>query len=181
MYGLVNQAVRDLVIKVAGEGGWQEIRRKAGVEVDTFVAMESYPDALTYSLVGAASQALAMDPAAVLRAFGKHWIQYTAAEGYGALMDMFGEDYFEALANINQLHARIGLTMPHLSAPTFKIRQESADQCYIEYISSRKGLAPMMLGLLEGLAEKHHVKVNIEHVTPGVRSQYDLFIVTRVT
>jgi len=181
MYGLVNQAIRDLVIKTAGEQAWQTIRLHAGLQADTFVAMESYPDELTYRLVGSVCQALKMEPSAVLRAFGKHWIQYTAVEGYGALMDMFGSDYFEALTNINQLHARIGLSMPALSAPRFNIRRETATRCVVEYISHRQGLAPMMLGLLEGLAEKHQVTVAIEHLPPGEENTNDLFIVTRVS
>lgn len=179
MYGLVNQAVRDLVIKVAGADAWDRIRKDAGLGIDNFVAMDSYADEITYALVACASKVLRMDAPSILRAFGKHWILYTASEGYGSLMDMFGADYFDALRNINQLHSRIGLSMPHLNAPKFVIRQVSQESLSVEYISIRKGLAPMMLGLLEGLAEKHGSKVTIEHRAPNLNHNHDIFIVTR--
>ena len=59
MYGLVNIAIRDMVIEGYGVKTWDAIRRKAGVEVDNFVSMQNYPDEVTYKLVGAGSAVLA--------------------------------------------------------------------------------------------------------------------------
>ena len=82
MYGLVNKAVEQLVQRQFGEDKWMEIKNKAGVD-SNFVAMGSYPDEVTFSLVAAASEVLGSPPEAILEAFGEHWIQFTVDEGYG--------------------------------------------------------------------------------------------------
>ena len=85
MYGLINKAVRGLVLEIAGADAWSRIRHAAQVEDDDFISMEGYDDAVTYRLVGAASEELGLSPEAVLEAFGKYWVDYTADEGYAML------------------------------------------------------------------------------------------------
>ncbi len=36
MYGLVNKAIQDMLCSRFGENTWQEIKQKAGIEVDFF-------------------------------------------------------------------------------------------------------------------------------------------------
>ena len=58
MYGLINRAIKDLVIERAGEAAWKRVHHDAGVQEDEFVAMESYSDESTYALIGSASRLL---------------------------------------------------------------------------------------------------------------------------
>ncbi len=60
MYGMVNKAVQDLVVTQFGQEKWNEIKRKADIDVEAFVAMSTYPDEVTYKLVGAASEVLGL-------------------------------------------------------------------------------------------------------------------------
>ena len=92
MYGLVNTAVRDLVVDQHGPEVWERVRTRAGVASDTFVAMEQYPDAVTYDLVAAASEELGAPAEALLEAFGERWITYTAEKGYGEALEFAGQD-----------------------------------------------------------------------------------------
>ena len=71
---MVNKAIQDLVSTNFGEDKWLTIKEKVGFEDDFFISMQSYPDELTYDLVGAASEVLELDPAAILEAFGEYWI-----------------------------------------------------------------------------------------------------------
>lgn len=162
MYGLVNQAVKDLVVTKFGDSKWQEICVDCGLPTNDFVSMQYYPDPLTYQLVGSASKVLNLSPELVLKEFGKYWVLYTAKEGYGNIMDMFGEDFKSCLQNLNSLHARMGMTMPQLSPPKFKFNEVNSYTYDVEYYSKREGLCPMVIGLLEGLAEKFNVKASIE-------------------
>lgn len=180
MYGMVNKGVKDLVLSAFGAEKWTEICRKAGITQDEFGAMEAYSDDVTYRLVGAASEVLGLSASAILQEFGKHWIKYTAGQGYGPLMDMFGDDFFEAISNINNLHQRVGLSMPHLSAPKFKINRLSPSELMLEYISQREGLSPMMIGLLYGLADKHNEKITVEYFPAGVKAENETFLVKKV-
>lgn len=160
MYGLVNQGVKDLVISISNEDTWKSICADANVPSD-FVSMQYYDDDITYRLVGAVSSKLSLPPEKVLGEFGKFWITYTAKEGYGPLMDLFGRDFKACLKNLNQLHTRMGMTMPQLSPPSFIYTDMPNDSVQIEYCSKRIGLSPMVQGLLEGLAKKYKVNAEI--------------------
>ena len=109
MYGIINKAIKDLVVTNFGDEVWSEILEKLHNPYDEFTNLETYDDSLTYDLVGAASEVLNVRPDEVLYLFGKHWIIYTKKNGYGALMDMFGHSFIESLKNLNQLHMRMGL------------------------------------------------------------------------
>lgn len=154
MYGLVNRALEELISNRHGEAKWQEIKAKAGVSIEIFVRMESYPDDITYRLVGAACETLAMEQAALLRDFGRHWVLFTGQAGYGSLLDGAGNSLQEILANLDDLHVRVGLMYPALKPPSFSCSEVSDDGVTLHYYSDRPGLAPMVIGLIEGLGER---------------------------
>lgn len=67
MYGLVNKAIQDLVCDKFGEDKWAEIKKLSNFEDDFFIGLQSYPDALTYTLVHNASKVLGADASVVLK------------------------------------------------------------------------------------------------------------------
>jgi hypothetical protein len=181
MYGLINQGLRDLAVQMGGEELWSEIKSSAGVGVEAFVAMDTYPDDLTYRLVEAASVAMHISPAEVLHAFGKHWILYTGRRGYGAIFDTMGHDLPEFLANLDTMHDRLSLSMPDMRPPSFVCEQIGDHQIRLEYWSERDGLAPMIPGLLEGLGEMYGVTVSLDHsVDRAQGADHDEFIISYV-
>jgi len=161
MHGLVNQAIRDLAVKVGGEPLWLDIKSRAGVDLEVFVSMQAYPDDVTYRLVDSASLVLGISAAEMLHAFGKHWILYTAHQGYGAIFEMMGRTLPDFLGNLDAMHARFSLTMPELRPPSFVCEHLSDGHMRLEYWSHRPGLAPMVLGLLDGLAEMYEVSIEV--------------------
>lgn len=164
MYGLVNRAVEGLVTEKFGTEAWQRICARAGIEDPQFVAMEAYDDAVTFSLVAAASVELELEPAAVLEAFGDYWTTYTIDEGYGDLLTMMGSTLDEFLDNLDSMHARIAGTMPKLMPPSFEREACDDGSSILHYRSERDGLAPMVLGLLKGLARRFSVTIEIEQL-----------------
>jgi hypothetical protein len=58
MYGLVNKAIKDLVVNNHGVEKWNEICKLSDFPEGDFVGMNSYPDKLTYDLVKNASRVL---------------------------------------------------------------------------------------------------------------------------
>ncbi|MEM7411596.1 MAG: heme NO-binding domain-containing protein [Myxococcota bacterium] len=176
MYGLVNRAIEELVLEQAGPAAWNQIRKRAQLQIPGFVSMQAYPDAITYALVGAASQVLDIAPSELLRAFGRHWILFTGREGYGSLLEAAGQDLREFLLNLDALHARLGLSMPELVPPSFSV-EEADGALRVEYRSTRVGLAPMVVGLLEGLGELFDEPVSVEHVQTRDEERHDVFVV----
>ncbi|MGH9089081.1 MAG: heme NO-binding domain-containing protein [Acidimicrobiales bacterium] len=163
MYGLVNKAIEDLALAVGGEETWSKIKEEAGVDAVAFVSMDAYPDEMTYSLVGAASKVLDLPQEEILRSFGKHWILYTAREGYGPMLNSAGSSIGELLSNLDALHVRVGLTMPKLRPPSFGVETVDDKTFIVRYYSERIGLAPMVVGLLEGVGERFGQKVKVTH------------------
>ncbi|MFT5465044.1 MAG: hypothetical protein ACI8UO_000130 [Verrucomicrobiales bacterium] len=178
MYGLVNRAVRDLIIKESGEDAWSRIRDHAGIVQDNFNAMDAYPDSITYDLVGSASELLKVPAEDILKQFGRHWILYTAAEGYGEMMDTWGDSVAEFLENLNALHARLRTAMPHLNPPSFEVVAPGPGSLTLRYWSNRASLAPMVIGILEGLGERFDTPVTAEIASLKSAGQdYDEFAV----
>lgn len=166
MYGLVNRALEELIRKTHGDAAWEKIKERAGVDIEVFVRMDAYPDDITYKLVGAACELLDQSPDSLLRAFGEYWTLYTGAEGYGALLDAAGSTLQETLANLDDLHVRVGLMYPELKPPSFRCTDVTADGLVLHYYSSRAGLAPMVIGLVEGLGKRFG---HVLEITPQAR------------
>ena len=161
MYGLVNKAVESMTRSQFGEERWLAVKRRAGVDADYFVAMSSYPDDLTYRLVGAASVELGLPAATILESFGRYWILYSAQEGYGEMLRMAGSTLREFLLNLDAMHARIGLSFPELRPPSFTCTDIEAAGLTLHYHSERSGLTSFVVGLLAGLGERFGTPVTV--------------------
>lgn len=182
MYGLVNCAIQDMVVELHGMETWEKIKRDAGVDIDVFVRMEAYPDDITYRLVGSASKILEVDTGPLLGEFGKYWTQYTGGKGYGDIMEAAGKDLWEFLHNLDELHARVGLIYPGLQPPSFSCSQVNEQSLVLHYFSKREGLAPMVIGLLQGLGLIFETPIQIEQISNREDgADHDAFKITKLT
>ncbi|MEE2939835.1 MAG: heme NO-binding domain-containing protein [Planctomycetota bacterium] len=162
MYGLVNKAIEGLVRQQFGDDAWARIKERAGWTGAQFVSMDSYDDEITYNLVGAASEELGLPPEQVLEAFGDYWTTYTMESGYRDTLGMMGDTLEEFLDNLDALHVRVGMSMPGLIPPSFSREKVADDEWLLHYTSERAGLAPMVIGLLKGLARRFEEDVELE-------------------
>ena len=178
MYGLINKAVEGLVRSKFGDATWDRIRTRAGLPDEPFISMEQYADKTTYDLVGAASAELGAPAEAILEEFGLYWVKYTAEAGYGELMKSAGKTFPEFLRNLDQLHTRVKLAFPHLAPPSFAVSDETAGSLTLSYYSGRPGLAPLVVGLLRGLADRFSVDVQIRSARVEGDRPHDRFQVT---
>ena len=181
MYGLVNQGVKDLVLNKFGEETWQSICDEAGLKSDRFLRMKSYPDDVTYSLVGAASKVLELSPEDILIAFGRHWVLFTAQGGYGDLFDMAGDNLFDFLHQLDELHTRVKLNFPELRTPSFRCTDVKASSLRLEYHSHRDGLSALVVGLLHGLSDRFQTPLDVTHeVKREDTGTHDIFFVSLI-
>ncbi|MFN5735797.1 MAG: heme NO-binding domain-containing protein [Flavobacteriales bacterium] len=179
MYGLVNKAIKDLIVSNHGEETWKEIARRSDFHEADFVGLHAYEDALTYRLVGNASAVLGADANAILELFGEYWITYTADEGYGQLMDLCGDTFVEFLGNLDMLHHRMNSIMPHLAPPQFTTQNETEHSIELLYRSHREGLTPMLFGLIRGLGKRFGLSCTIELLSSKSESQdHHLFLIS---
>lgn len=175
MYGMVNKGVHDLIVAKGGKELWERIRGRAGCPFSAFQRLEAYDDQITYSLVQATSQELKISPAEVLESFGEFWIDFTGQEGYGSLLALFGADFKQSLMNLNKLHERMEAMLPSLRPPRFEFEELESNKYRLFYFSEREGLAPMVVGLLKGLAKKHHRSITVDFSPKKAKSEGDLF------
>lgn len=181
MYGLINQALEDFVIQGFGTSAWHRIRQGAGINQEMFIAMDSYADETTYKLVGAATDVLSLDASHVLEAFGEHWVLYTAQSGYGEMLAMFGSDLLSFLKNLDNLHSHVGMSFPALRPPSFTVEEiEGGTGLLLHYRSERAGLAPMVVGLLKGLAKRFSQEITIEQTAFQGADDHDIFRIVYV-
>lgn len=164
MYGLVNRAVEQLVVSHKGEAGWLRVCERAKISSDGFVAMCPYHDDVTFSLVGAASEELGLTMAQVLEAFGEYWILYTAEEGYGELLNAGGDNLRDFLLSLNDMHGRVETIFPQMRLPVFRVVDIAPGDYWLHYESERVGLAPMVTGLVKGLAKRFGQAVEVQHI-----------------
>ncbi len=164
MYGLVNSAIKEFVIANQGEGIWQQISTEAGLDQSEFAVMQAYPDNITYDLVAAASKVLNLEPETILEAFGEYWPSYAEETAYSRLMSFAGQSFADFLNNLDDMHARIKMSLPELDPPSFEISDSSETGFQLHYYSEREGLAPLVKGILKGLAKNFGVEVEIDLV-----------------
>jgi len=182
MYGMVNKAVEDMVVMHYGEAVWEQIKAKAGVDVEVFMSNEGYADEITYSLVGAASEVLKLPAEQILMGFGEHWVLHTAQEGYGGLMRAAGKTLPEFLRNLPSFHSRVSMIFPKLQPPRFECRDITECSLKLHYFSHRQGLAPFVVGLMQGLGKMFHKPVAVRQLeSKSQGADHDIFEVTWTT
>lgn len=178
MYGLVNQAIEGLVRNQAGDAVWENIKQRAGVKEDFFVGMQPYPDAVSYQLVGATSEVLGVPTAELLEQFGEYWVRYVAQQGYGHWLKMSGGTLPELLLKLDYLHAQVGLSFPELKPPSFRCSDINDHSLRLHYYSERAGLAPMVIGLIKGLAQRFQTEVIVTQTAScAAGAEHDEFLV----
>ncbi|KAL6076242.1 Heme NO-binding protein [Balamuthia mandrillaris] len=177
MYGLILSVFRDLLLKQHGEDQWIEVCRQAKT-ISSFEEEEPYPDAWLYQLATAASEAststtrynsrflLDISVPELLEALGYYLIEYILKTDYSKLLNLAGKTLPEVLNNINRMHGHLKASPLHqMSPPTFRCTQEKPNRLRLHYIpgvASRVALAPLVIGIVKGLAERY---LNLDHLT----------------
>ena len=178
MYGMINLAVRKMVVENHGEAAWTRICAGAKLTDDDFSSLQKYPDQMTYDLVAAASRELGVDADAILETFGEYWTSYAQETSFANLLRFGGRSMAEFVRNLDQMHAKIKFSLPDLQPPMFRVTEEDESGFRLHYHSDRPGLAPLVRGMLKGVARMYGTEIDIRLDKPraGARD-YDEFVV----
>ena len=162
MYGLINEAMRRHVVENAGPAAWSSIAARAET-TQTFAALHYYDDAVTYALVGAASEVLHAPAEDLLRGFGHYWSTRVGPESYSDILGATGTDMASVLRNLDEMHARLQSLYPELRPPSFDVVDVEGGGLDVHYRSERAGLVPFVVGLLEGLGDLYGTPADVTH------------------
>lgn len=163
MDGLVTRALADALRRRVDAATYAAIVEAAGVDGAVCVPGATYPDRVTFDLVGAAARRLGIDEGAVLEMLGEHWVAFAIEEGYGRFLTTAGRTFRDVLLNLDRMHEKISLAYPHLRQPTFWCTDVDTAGLVLHYASTRPGLARLVVGIVRGLARMHHARIEIEH------------------
>jgi hypothetical protein len=178
MYGLVNKAIRGLMLAKASPPVWQQVCAKANVTDDSLIISESYDDRVTYTLAEESSRALGLPLDDFLRTLGQWWIHETAMRDFQHLMAASGTTLRQFVLGLPHLHTRISLIFPKLQPPEFECTEDLPDRLKLHYRSHRSGLAPFVIGMLEGLSRHFNTPIRITHeAQKGTKDQHDIFLI----
>lgn len=175
MYGLLNQALKEVVLSRSGDRVWSNICAVVGVSAEDFELLVPYDDLMTYRLVDAASETLGLSRNEILQMLGSHWVTFMAQQGYGEMMALFGRDLRTCLKNLNRMHGHMGAMMPDLHPPRFVVEERRPDLLTLHYHSNSEGLSPVVAGILEGLAQKYKENIQVTHLSKERQSGHDEF------
>lgn len=164
MYGMVNEGIRSFIIENFGETKWQNISQIAKVDPGGFILMQTYPDKVTYDIVGSICQVLGISAEEALEAYGRYWIGFAAGSGYENLLLMFGTNFRTSLNNLNHMHEYMGSFMSGILAPSFNVVEETEEYLEVIYSSTRPGLVPFVKGLLYGLLDRYKEKGEVTYL-----------------
>ena len=175
MYGMINKAIRTLVVRETSEEVWEQVLETSGIDEDVYEDLEAYDDGITFTLVGAVSETLDLPPADVLEMFGVYWAVDVAPKGYGEYYNAFGDDFESFVAGLDEMHVRITKMLPSLVPPAFKIEKLGENHFKIHYKSPREGLAPLAIGTLKGIAMHFGGEADITQIEYKGADDHDVF------
>ena len=178
MYGMINEAMRRHVEETAGSDAWDRIAARADAP-RSFASMHYYDDAVTYDLVAAASVELDAPAADLLRSFGHYWSMRVGPENYADILGATGTDVVSVLTHLDEMHARLQVLYPDLRPPSFAVIDDGSAAFEVHYTSERAGLAPFVVGLLEGLGDLYGTPAKVVQVSDAGDGQpFDAFRVS---
>ena len=175
MYGMINKAIRTLVIREASEEVWEQVLEASGIDEDVYEDLEGYDDGITFALVGAVSEILDIPAGDVLEMFGVYWAVDVAPKGYGEYFNAFGNDFESFVSGLDEMHVRISEMLPSLSPPSFDIEKLGENHFKIHYKSPREGLAPLAIGTLKGIAMHFGGEADITQIEYKGTEDHDVF------
>ena len=176
MYGMVNNALKDLICAEPDATLWKRVVHRAGLHDDFFLTTDSYPDESTYRLVAAAAVELDIPEEEVLHRFGRWWVLKVGRNCYGHLLECGGRTLRDFLFNLPNFHTRVMMIFPDLRPPEFECLETADGMLELHYRSHRKGLAPFVNGLLDGLSEMFETPVSVRHHQgPDADAAHDVF------
>lgn len=164
MYGMVNLAIQEFIAQRYGDEVWRQVKERAAPDISHFLTMEQYPDEVTSDMVNAAADLTGDEAKEILEAMGEYWIRFAQRSGYGDLLRVIGTTLPEALTNLDNMHARVGLVFPDLKPPTFWCTDVGEHSLILHYQSEREGLDSMIAGTVRGLAAMLNTAVSVEQI-----------------
>lgn len=167
MYGFINQALQEYVIRESSFETWEEVLKKANIdlgETGEFNQRRIYDDQNTFDLLRVASEVLGLSQNYILEKFGEVFFEYCQDAGYEKILGNLGSNLKDFFNSMDAIHEHLLFVFPGMRTPSFHAK-DTPDGSGIEilYYSERAGLEYMVVGMVKAVASKvFNINVNVE-------------------
>lgn len=165
-----------MVIDELREDAWLDLEHEANMGPAELISGMVYDDLVTLPMVAAAARALELSLEECLTRYGRYWVGFAKQGPYGATMDSAGRDIASFIANLDRIHQNVTAIMPDAVVPSFAVTDRDKAWLKVTYSSSRAGLEPFVVGLLEGIIDMFSATGEVRQ-TPGANNTRE-FLVT---
>ncbi|XP_023282704.1 guanylate cyclase soluble subunit beta-2-like [Seriola lalandi dorsalis] len=152
-YGFINSCLQSLVVERFGQETWDKLSSLPGVQ-DTFMTYTVYDDILTLRLVEEVCSLLDVSADVFLKLFGEHFFNFCKQAGYDTMLRTLGGNLIEFIGNLDALHSYLALSYQEMNAPSFRVEMTDGGKMLLHYYSDRKGLHPIVPGIMEAVARE---------------------------
>ncbi|NSX54632.1 heme NO-binding domain-containing protein [Parasulfitobacter algicola] len=163
MHGLINCALERFVRDTYGSPIWADVIRASNIEIDTFEAMLSYKNNITFQILTALSQTLEKPPGEVLEDIGMYLVSHSNNEALRRLMRFSGVTFEDFLYSLDDLHDRARLAVPDLTLPDLELLEEVGGQFELLVRANMPGIGFVLMGVLRAMADDYGALVFLEH------------------
>ena len=114
-------------------------------------------------------------------------IEYDDASGLDIVLEITpigfcrGNNLFDFLENLDNLHARINTTFTGYTPPGFKLIRKSPNSATLVYTSSRHGLTAFVHGLLLGMQTRFNIDIEFVSIQTSTSDKGDRTVFELVT
>jgi hypothetical protein len=161
MKGIVFNVLQEVVCANYGEAVWDDLLDAAGSN-GVYTSLGSYPDEEMMRLVHAASDALGLPPADVVRWFGRQAIPRFARR-YPVFFTAYTSTRPFVLALNTIIHPEVRKLYTGAQCPNFDFEEGTNGALLIGYQSPRR-LCALAHGFIEGVADHYHEQVEVDHL-----------------
>jgi len=167
MYGLINEAIKQMVIDTFDQEKWVEVSREAEIKETRFRPFEQYDDEITAKLVTVISEKISMEAPLLLEEFGKYWVNYAKDSEYSSILNAFATSPVELIKSLDSLHTRLEITFEQLKAPSFYVTTVSDKEILVHYSTERElPLKYFVVGLIKGIFHMFEQTCQINMIEP---------------
>ncbi len=162
MKGIVFNLLEEAVVNAHGPDVWDSLLDAAGLD-GVYTSLGSYPDAEVMAIVAAASKALAVPPAQVLRWFGRAAMPMLAAR-YGHFFEPHAHARSFVTSVNDIIHPEVRKLYSGAGCPHFHFHDEADGRLIVGYRSPRQ-LCHLAHGFIEGASDHFAETAEVEHLS----------------
>ncbi len=163
MYGMIHRGCQHAVLKLYGTEVWLKCLKHSGLKEEHFISAAYHTDEITLKLITAISEECNLSIKDVLRAAGRHWIEYTKQAGYESILTLTGKTLPDFLENLDRMHESLNRTLPEAILPSFQLVSVETDRLKVIYRSAREGFEELVFGIMEGVIEHFEAQMTLEY------------------